>query len=87
MAGLPSFVTNRAKEVLRNLESKELTPYEIKKAKLAKMNNEDNLQISMFEIKDDKLRKELNDLSIDSLTPLDALNTLSKLKTKIDEDK
>ena len=87
MAGLPTFVTSRAKEVLRNLESKELTPYEVKKAKLAKMKNSDNMQISMFEFKDDKLRKELTDLSIDSLTPLDALNRLNEMKKKLDEDK
>jgi DNA mismatch repair protein MutS len=87
MAGLPSFVTTRAKEVLQNLESKELTPYEVKKAKLAKMKNNDNMQISMFEFKDDELRKELTDLSIDSLTPLDALNRLHELKKKIKKDK
>lgn len=34
MTGLPVFVTNRAKEVLQNLESKELTPYEEKKKSL-----------------------------------------------------
>ncbi|MEK6553383.1 MAG: DNA mismatch repair protein MutS, partial [Bacteroidota bacterium] len=46
MAGLPLFVTNRAKEILANLESKELTPYEMKKAKLAKLKGTDELQIS-----------------------------------------
>ena len=34
MAGLPRFVTNRAKEILQNLERKELTPYEEKKGKI-----------------------------------------------------
>ncbi|MBI1939055.1 MAG: DNA mismatch repair protein MutS [Ignavibacteriales bacterium] len=87
MAGLPQFVTSRAKEVLANLESKELTPYEVKKAKLAKLKNQDNLQISLFEMKDDALRKEISDLAIDQLTPLDALNKLNELKRKIDEKK
>ncbi len=86
MAGLPQFVTNRAKEVLANLESKELTPYEIKKAKLAKLKNQDNLQISMFEMKDDSLRQEISDIPINYLTPLEALNKLNELKKKIDED-
>lgn len=86
MAGLPQFVTNRAKEVLANLESKELTPYEIKKAKLAKLKNQDNLQISMFEMKDDSLRQEISDIPINDLTPLEALNKLNQLKKKIDED-
>jgi DNA mismatch repair protein MutS len=87
MAGLPQFVTSRAKEVLANLESKELTPYEVKKAKLAKLKNQDNLQISLFEMKDDSLRKEITDLPINQLTPLEALNKLNELKKKINEKK
>ncbi|MDQ7815673.1 MAG: DNA mismatch repair protein MutS [Melioribacteraceae bacterium] len=87
MAGLPQFVTSRAKEVLANLESKELTPYEVKKAKLAKLKNQDNLQISLFEMKDDSLRKEISDIPIDELTPLQALNKLNELKRKLDEKK
>ncbi len=85
MAGLPQFVTNRAKEILVNLEGKELTPYEIKKAKLSRM-KQDEMQISLFEVKDDSLRKEISDLSLDSLTPLEALNKLNELKKKIDEN-
>ncbi|MGQ9799278.1 MAG: DNA mismatch repair protein MutS, partial [Ignavibacterium sp.] len=49
MAGLPVFVTNRAKEILNNLESKELTPYEIKKERLKKLKSETDNQISLFE--------------------------------------
>ncbi len=87
MAGLPQFVTSRAKEVLANLESKELTPYEVKKAKLARLKNQDNLQISLFEMKDDSLRKEISDIPINELTPLEALNKLSELKKKLDDNK
>ena len=87
MAGLPLFVTNRAKEILANLESKELTPYEMKKAKLAKYKGNDDFQISLFEMKDEELRKHISDISINSLTPLEALNKLSELKKKIDEKK
>ncbi len=87
MAGLPLFVVNRAKEILENLEGKELTPYELKKAKLEKNKNNDDSQFSLFEIKDDSLRKEISDLSINDITPMDALNKLSSLKQKVDEDK
>jgi len=85
MAGLPLFVTNRAKEILQNLESKELTPYEIKKAKLAKFKNEDEQQISMFEFKDDEIRQEISDIAIDNLTPIEALNKLNELRKKVKE--
>ena len=81
MAGLPAFVTNRAKEILRNLESKELTPYELKKEKLRKMQIPEN-QMSIFEFQDDKLRGEINELDIEKLTPLEALNKLNELKRK-----
>ncbi|MCF8259328.1 MAG: DNA mismatch repair protein MutS [Melioribacteraceae bacterium] len=87
MAGLPDFVTNRAKEILANLEGKELTPYEIKKAKIEKFKNEDEMQISLFEMKDEKLRREISDLSIDELTPIEALNKLNELKKKLADEK
>ena len=86
MAGLPKFVTNRAKEVLTNLESKELTPYEVKKEKLKNLQKIDN-QINMFEFKDDKLRDELRDLEIDKITPVEALNKLNELKKKVKNEK
>ncbi|MBT8392540.1 MAG: DNA mismatch repair protein MutS [Ignavibacteria bacterium] len=85
MAGLPQYVTNRAKEILTNLESKELTPYEIKKEKLKKLSSATELenQISLFEFKDDEIRGEINKIEIEKLTPLDALNKLSDLKKKV----
>ncbi len=86
MAGLPMFVTNRAKEVLQNLESKELTPYEERKEKLRKLNKIDS-QISMFEIKDDKIRDEIKEMEIDNITPMEALNKLNELKKKVKDEK
>ncbi len=83
MAGLPQYVTNRAKEVLQNLESKELTPHEERKEKLRQLKEKIEDQIDLFEIKDDKLRGEIDDLEIEKLTPLEALNKLSELKKKV----
>ena len=86
MAGLPIFITNRAKEILQNLESKELTPYEVKKEKLKKMKQETDNQISLFEIKDDKLRNEISEIEINNLTPMEALTKLSDLKKRIQDN-
>lgn len=86
MAGLPLFVTNRAKEVLDNLESKELTPYEIKKERLKKLKSETDNQISLFEFKDDALRTEINKMELDNITPLEALNKLNELKKKMKQN-
>jgi DNA mismatch repair protein MutS len=87
MAGLPLFVTNRAKEVLNNLESKELTPYEIKKERLKKLKQENDNQIGLFEFRDDKLRTEIDNIELNNLTPIEALNKLSEIKKKMKEDK
>ncbi len=85
MAGLPIFVTNRAKEILNNLEGKELTPYEVKKSKIAKF-KQDKDQLNLFEFQDDKLRKEISDIPIDAITPIEALNKLNELKKKVKDD-
>jgi len=87
MAGLPPFVTDRAKEILANLESKELTPYEIKKAKASKFSSDNGIQLNLFEIKDDAMRQEIKGIKIENMTPLDALNKLNELKKKLDDNK
>ncbi len=83
MAGLPVVVTDRAKEILVNLESKELTPYEVKREKLARATGNSNLQLNLFEVKDDKVRQAIVDMELDKLTPLEALNKLSDLQKNI----
>lgn len=87
MAGLPMYVIKRAKEVLNNLESKELTPYEERKEKLARMKSSNDNQIGLFEFQDDKLRGEIDEIEIEKLTPLEALNKLSELKKKVKNNK
>ncbi len=85
MAGLPTAITRRAKHILKNLESKELTPMEARKMKPAAKPSEDDIQFTLFEIKDDKLRKEIEDIEVEKLTPLEALNKLDELKKKMKE--
>lgn len=85
MAGLPLYITNRAKEILQNLESKELTPHELKKEKLQRLGRNLPEQFSLFEYKDDEIRSELKDLEINSLTPVEALNKLNELQKKVSD--
>ena len=41
-------------------------------------------QMSLFDtVKDDDILKELKELDISNLTPLDALNTLNRLQSKL----
>ena len=77
MAGLPDFVTKRAKQILLNLEDKELTPYKIKKQKIQKF-KQNELQINLFEMKDEELRNEIANISVDNMTPIEALNALNE---------
>jgi DNA mismatch repair protein MutS len=83
MAGLPEEVTERAKHVLKNLESSELAVHA--KTEINKQSAVDEIQLAMFELKDDALREELRALNIEHLTPLEALQLLAVWKKKIEE--
>jgi DNA mismatch repair protein MutS len=83
MAGLPEEVTERAKEILINLEQKELTPQGKGKRKISKEILKEKFQISLFEMSDSKLREEILNLNIDNMTPVQALMKLHELKGKI----
>lgn len=77
MAGLPGSVTKRAKEILRSLEDKEY-----------RKKHKDEFQINMFEsavteFKDESLRKLVNEVDINSITPLEAMNILKKMKDEL----
>ncbi|MGD1044270.1 MAG: DNA mismatch repair protein MutS [Bacteroidota bacterium] len=84
MAGLPEEITERAKQVLKNLESSELVVRTKEKKEVRSENRDGEVQLTMFEVKDDKLRKELLNLDIEHMTPLDAMQTLAALKNKLE---
>ena len=84
MAGLPDEVTERAKQVLKNLESSELVVRTREKNDLMFNKRDGEVQLTMFELKDDKLHEELQNLDIEHMTPLEAMQTLAALKKKIE---
>ena len=78
MAGMPKDVLDKANDMLKQLEhsrsSKELTVNAI------------SPQLQFFDINDpllEEVRKELNDLNLDELTPIEAMLKLNELKRKI----
>ncbi len=76
MAGMPRWILERAKEMLQQLEA----------SRQAAESGEDHLQLSMFQLDDpllEDLRKQILDLNIDELTPVDALMQLNDLKRKL----
>jgi DNA mismatch repair protein MutS len=84
MAGLPEEVTERAKQVLKNLESSELVVRTREKKEVRFEKRDGEVQLTMFELKDDKLREELLHLDLERMTPLEAMQTLAALKSKIE---
>ncbi len=95
MAGLPSDITDRAKKILKNLEEAGLTLRNVDDAGKASLKKDDvrkrlkeskeELQMALFEVKDDKLRKKIREIDVNKLTPLEALQLLAKLKEEAGE--
>lgn len=85
MAGMPKSVVNRANEILKDLEKSE------QKESLAKPVGEiaqhrEGLQTTIFQLDDPvlkQIRDEINNLDINNLTPVEALNKLNDIKKHI----
>jgi DNA mismatch repair protein MutS len=82
MAGLPKQVIERAKEVLFNLESEELSKNHYPKLAARQSGSEvDRNQLSFIELmRKSPVEKELENMNIEKLTPLEALIKLNELK-------
>lgn len=80
LAGLPTEVIGRAKEVLTNLEKEELN--EAGEPKFASHKKKKGVQLDLFAIKPEPILSEIINLDIEKLTPQEALNKLRELKKK-----
>jgi DNA mismatch repair protein MutS len=86
LAGIPDGVILRAKEILANLEKEEIDPAgrprisRRKNEKKAK--HEEMLQPDLFGYPGDDLIKELEQIDLNGLTPLEALNLLAEWKKR-----
>ena len=93
LAGVPDSVINRAKELVEELVSADITSTvkdiasEGKKTKPKPPVHYDEVdmeQISLFDtVKDDDVLEELKSIKIDELRPVDALNVLYRLQNKL----
>ena len=86
IAGLPESVIERAKEILENLEGENLD--EAGRPRMAhskEMGEDELLQLSLFGGREQRLRKRIQRLDIPSMTPLEALNELNKIKEYLDD--
>ncbi len=81
LAGLPQVVINRAKEVLKNLESESLNNNnEPKLAKHQEKPASSVTQMNLFSELEQSLQEEIRKINPDELTPVQALNKLDELK-------
>ena len=79
LAGLPKEVLERAKEILTQLEEGEVT---VKKISLTKVERLNQMQISLFSPQPSPVEKELEQLEVEKLTPLEALQKLAEWKKR-----
>jgi DNA mismatch repair protein MutS len=82
MAGLPDEVTDRARSILKNLEGSDLS---VRGGKTKGRIRGAEIQMTLFEMKDDPLREEISRLDVDAMTPLDALKAIAELKKKAEK--
>ncbi len=78
LAGIPDWVVNRAKQVLKELEGEEKEDQAAVKP-LVKQQPQEHLQISMLPQAGDVVVQKLKDLDVNTLTPIEAMNTLFEL--------
>jgi DNA mismatch repair protein MutS len=84
IAGVPEAVIARSREILNNLEKGELDDVGMPKiARGRKTLSKDRSQLSLFAEDEDMIVRELKELDVLNMTPLEALHKLSELKDKL----
>ena len=83
MAGMPVNIVKRANEILVQMEQNNRKEVELPSVKTKKKKAVGEMQLNFFQLDDpvlSQIRDEIIHLSIDSLTPLEALNKLNEIK-------
>ena len=78
LAGLPNSVVARAREILAELESQDET------TSVRVVRDEPDDQISMLDLRSQQVCQALEAISVETLTPIEAMNELYKLKKMLD---
>ena len=80
LAGVPKIVTKRADEILKSLERKSMLSGKKQEKENKKIVEG---QFDMFNYKLAEIAHEIDKINLNELTPIDALNTLVKIKEKM----
>ena len=78
LAGVPQAVVKRSNEILRGLERKSILGQKKQENK-----KEPEGQLNLYNYKLAEIAHEIDKINLNELTPIDALNTLSKIKEKM----
>ena len=83
VAGMPQKIISKAEKILKNLE---LDKTQNTKKEISTIENEDHQQLSFFQLDDpilSDIRNEIDNLDVNSLTPVEALVLLNDIKKKL----
>jgi DNA mismatch repair protein MutS len=83
VAGMPQKIISKAEKILKNLE---LDKTKNTKKEISTIENEDHQQLSFFQLDDpilSDIRNEIDNLDVNSLTPVEALVLLNDIKKKL----
>ena len=94
LAGVPDMVIDRAKEIVEQLTDNDIIEKiqsitvdvkdDVRPKKLPKLDEVDLAQISLFDtVTDEDVIKELMEVEVNTMAPIDALNTLYRLQNKL----
>lgn len=94
LAGVPDTVINRAKELVEQLVDTDLTArtreiaganaYASSHKPVPKPDDVEMSQLTLFDtVREDDIIQEIKDMELGNMTPIDALNTLYRLQTKL----
>ena len=91
LAGVPDQVIDRAKEIVEELAQNDITvnvsaigEKSDNKKSVRRLDDVDLNQMSLFDtVTDDDIINELKEIDLNNITPMEALNTLSKLQNKL----
>ncbi len=94
LAGVPDMVIDRAKEIVEQLTDNDIiekiqsiavdVKSDVRAKKQPKLDEVDLAQMSLFDtVTDEDVLKELMEVEVNTMSPLDALNTLYRLQNKL----
>ncbi|MCD6336612.1 MAG: DNA mismatch repair protein MutS, partial [Candidatus Marinimicrobia bacterium] len=86
MAGIPQQVVKRANEILFHLSGADHTLPDGKQVLMPDPETKDAIQLDIFTAKDSEIHREVEELDVNNMTPMDALLLLQDLKKKVTGD-